>query len=669
MCGIAGIIQLDGKPVCPHTLRRMVAALRHRGPDAAGVAIDGPAGLGHARLSILDVIGGRQPMTTRDGLLTVTFNGEVFNFIELRKELEGCGHHFHTRSDTEVVLHAYQQYGDRCVERFNGQWALGIWDRSRGRLFLSRDRMGVRPLYYTQVGRAFLFASEVKALLAHPEVSCELDPKGLNQVLTFWCPLAPTTVFRGIRELPPGHNLVLEGGRTSTTRYWSLNYSDEAESLGVDGCAERLLELLSDAARLRLRSDVPVGAYLSGGLDSSIITALIRSHTPRLQTFSVMFDEAEFDESRYQRQMVDWLGTDHTSVYCDAAAIARVFPNVVLHAERPLLRSAAAPMYLLSQLVRASRLKVVLTGEGADEVLGGYDLFKEDKVRRFCAAEPDSAARTALFGKLYPYMSNLQAQTPEWLRSFFGVRPEDLGQRFFAHMPRWTLTSQLKRLLSPEWASLLERCDAEANLAAVLPPQYDAWRPFCRAQYVETALLMPGYILSSQGDRMAMAHGVEGRFPFLDHRVVEFAATIPPRWKMRGLREKYILKRAAAHLAPKAIIDRPKQPYRAPDASSFFDAETKTARAPYVDELLSADRIRRDGVFRPDAVERLVAKARAGRIVGARDNMAVVAVLSTQLLLEQFRSGGSHENEAAAVFDARRPDHVPLGSPEQHAIP
>ncbi|MDZ7618960.1 MAG: asparagine synthase (glutamine-hydrolyzing), partial [Patescibacteria group bacterium] len=459
----------------------------------------------------------------RDGLLTVTFNGEVFNFIELRKELEDCGHHFHTRSDTEVVLRAYQHYGEQCVERFNGQWALGIWDRSRGRLFLSRDRMGVRPLYYTQVGRAFLFASEVKALLAHPEVSCELDPKGLNQVLTFWCPLAPTTVFRGIRELPPGHNLVLEGGRTSTTRYWSLNYSDEAESLGIDGCAERLLELLSDAARLRLRSDVPVGAYLSGGLDSSIITALIRSHTPRLQTFSVMFEEAEFDESRYQRQMVDWLGTDHTSVYCDSATIARVFPNVVLHAERPLLRSAPAPMYLLSQLVRASRLKVVLTGEGADEVLGGYDLFKEDKVRRFCVADPDSAARAALFGKLYPYMSNLQAQTPEWLRSFFGVRPEDLGRRFFAHMPRWTLTSQLKRLLSLEWAALVDRCDAEANLAAVLPPQYDAWRPFCRAQYVETALLMPGYILSSQGDRMAMAHGVEGRFPFLDHRVVEFA--------------------------------------------------------------------------------------------------------------------------------------------------
>jgi asparagine synthase (glutamine-hydrolysing) len=410
-----------------------------------------------------------------------------------------------------------------------------------------------------------------------------------------------------------------------------------------------------------------VGAYLSGGLDSSIITALVRSHTPRLQTFSVTFDNPEFDESLFQRQLVDHLGTDHTAVCCDAAAIARVFPNVVLHAERPLLRSAPAPLYLLSQLVRATGLKVVLTGEGADEVLGGYDLFKEDKVRRFCAAEPDSSARTALFGRLYPYMPNLQSQSPEWLRAFFGVRPEELGHRFFSHLPRWGLTSQLKRLLSPEWAAAVDRCDAEATLTAALPPQYGTWRPFCRAQYVETALLMPGYILSSQGDRMAMAHGVEGRFPFLDHRVVEFAATIPPRWKMRSLCEKYILKRAAAHLVPKAIVDRPKQPYRAPDAASFFDAGTQAARAPYVDELLSADRVRQDGVFLADAVKRLVAKARAGKIVGTRDNMAIVAVLSTQLLLDRFCRDGNADTASRAVLETTQPNCVPRGSREQHA--
>ncbi len=663
MCGITGIMQLDGDPVCQHTLRQMVATLRHRGPDAAGVTVDGPVGLGHARLSIIDVVGGRQPMSTRDGMLTVTFNGEIFNFVELREELKARGHQFRTRSDTEVVLHAYREYGERCVEHFNGQWALAVWDRARRRLFLSRDRMGVRPLYYTNTGAAFLFASEVKALMAHPAVSCELDPQGFNQVMTFWCPLAPTTVFRDIRELPPGHNLILEDGHITTHRYWQLHYSDEAESLGLDGCAERLLELLTDAARLRLRSDVPVGAYLSGGLDSSIIATLVRSQTPRLQTFSVMFDESEYDESRYQQQVVQCLGTDHTSVYCDAAAIARVFPGVVLHTERPVLRSAPAPLYLLSQLVRASRLKVVLTGEGADEILGGYDLFKEDKVRRFCAAQPDSAARTALFRKLYPYMPNLQAQSPEWLRSFFGVRPEALNHRFFSHLPRWELTAQLKRLLSPDWAAELADCNAEADLTVALPGSYDAWRPFCRAQYLETALLLPGYILSSQGDRMAMAHGIEGRFPFLDHRVVEFAATIPPRWKMRGLREKYILKRAAGHLVPKSIADRPKQPYRAPDTTSFFDTQTGMARAPYVDELLSFSRICADDVFRADAVDRLVAKARAGKIVGTRDHMALLAVLSTQILLDQFHRGAAGNANQAPVTNIQKA-HAPLDSRE-----
>lgn len=649
MCGIAGIVQLDGAPVGGHALRQMVGALRHRGPDAAGVAVDGPVGLGHARLSILDVVGGRQPMATRDGRLTLTFNGEIFNYIELREQLEALGHRFHTRSDTEVVLRAYEQYGERCVEHFNGQWALGVWDRTRRRLFLSRDRLGIRPLYYTRVGHKFLFASEVKALLAHGELSCELNPRGLNQVLTFWCPLAPTTVFRDICELPPAHNLVLEDGRATTSRYWQLHYSDAAESLGQEGCADRLLELLADAARLRLRSDVPVGAYLSGGLDSSITTALIRAETPRLRTFSVTFDDTEFDESGYQQQLVDHLGTDHTAVRCDAASLARAFPEVILHAERPLLRSAPAPLYLLARQVRASDFKVVLTGEGADEVLGGYDLFKEDKVRRFCAAQPGSAARTALFGRLYPYMPNLQAQSAEYLRRFFRVRSEELQHPFHSHLPRWKLTAQLKRLLSPAWAAEMAQSDPMADLTAVLPPDYAAWRPFCRAQFLETAVLLPGYILASQGDRMAMAHGVEGRFPFLDHRVVEFAATIPPRWKMRGLTEKHILKRAAGHLVPKAIVDRPKQPYRAPDAASFFHPDTGKAREPYVDAMLSPDRVRRDGVFRAEAVERLAAKARAGRTTGARDNMALLAVLSTQLLLDRFCRPAGPASESVGV--------------------
>jgi asparagine synthase (glutamine-hydrolysing) len=301
-----------------------------------------------------------------------------------------------------------------------------------------------------------------------------------------------------------------------------------------------------------------------------------------------------------------------------------------------VLRTAPAPLFLLSRLVHESGFKVVLTGEGADEVLGGYDLFKEAKVRRFCAAQPNSTLRPLLLGRLYPYLPNFQAQSLAYQKAFFHVRDSDLIDPFFSHLPRWRLTAQLKRFLSADFRAAVGRHDAYADARALLPAAFGRWDPFCQAQYLESVILMPGYILSSQGDRMAMAHSVEGRFPFLDHRVVEFAARIPARLKMKAVNEKYILKRAMRSLVPAAVLQRPKQPYRAPDAASFFDASTGRARRDYVDELLAPERIAADGVFQPAAVRALVDKARQGKATGTRDNMALVGILSTQLLLSQF---------------------------------
>ena len=637
MCGIVGVVHFDGSRNEPLDILRMLAQIPYRGPDANGIYAQGGTGLGHARLSIIDLRGGQQPMHNEDRSLWVTFNGEIFNYVELRNDLLSKGHRFATQSDTEVILHLYEEYGEDCVRHFNGQWAFAVWDVKRRRLFVSRDRLGVRPLFYTVANRKFLLASEIKSLFAHPDVVPRIDPRGMNQLFTFWSALAPTTVFKGIRELPPGHNLTVQDGKVRMWRYWDLNYDDQFSPDDEHECSQRLLELLTDATRLRLRSDVPVGTYLSGGLDSTVTTALAKQCTNApLRTFSIAFDDAEFDESRYQNEMVRALGTDHQTLRCSSEDIAGVFPEMIWHAERPVMRTAPAPLFLLSRLVRDAGYKVVLTGEGADEMLGGYDIFKEAKVRRFWAAQPDSVIRPSLFKRLYPYLPNMQAQSLAYRKAFFHVRPEDLSSLFFSHLPRWELTSRLKTFFSDDLRSAVSDHDVYADCREMLPEAYAGWDHFCQAQYLETVGLLPGYILSSQGDRMAMAHSVEGRFPFLDHRLAEFAARIPPRLKMKALNEKYILKRAAKDLVPQSVIKRSKQPYRAPDAKSFLPPDGTSSRHDYVEELLSPRRIEEDGVFDPDAVAHLVRKVRSGRAIGAKDNMALVGILSTQLVVEQF---------------------------------
>ena len=645
MCGIAGYLGLSRRDIPPRAvLARMVEALRHRGPDAGGLFVDGRVALGHRRLSIVDLSGGSQPLSSADGAVWVSFNGEIFNYVELRRELEARGRVFRTRSDTETIVEGYLDAGPDCVQSFNGDFAYALWDSTRQRLVLARDRMGVRPLYYTIVEGALVFASEVKSLLEYPGVRAQLDPIALGQCFTFWFPLAPRTPYRGIHELPPGHQLIAERGMISVRPYWRLAFppaSEAAADARSEGeVAEELEALLEDATRIRLRADVPVGAYLSGGFDSSATTALaMRAAAGGLRTFSVGFEHAEFDESAFQQEVVRALGTDHTAFTCSRSEIARSFPQVVRHAERPILRTAPAPLYLLARKVREQGFKVVVTGEGADEVFGGYDIFKEAKVRRFWARQPQSKWRPALLRRLYPYLQNMQSQSLDYLKAFFrtGLEP---GDPLFSHLPRFHLTRRVGRFFSPEMRHALAGYDAMQELRESLPEAFRSWHPLSQAQYLETCTLLPGYILSSQGDRMSMAHAVEGRFPFLDHRVVEFAARIPPRMKLKGLREKHILRAALGRHLPRAVVERPKQPYRAPDSESFA-----AGASPGVDEALSPGALSRAGYFDPTAVQRLVAKCRSGAPIGAADNMAFVGVLSTQLLHEQFGAVGRGAHE------------------------
>ncbi len=650
MCGIAGILNLRDRPAPEKSeLATMIQALHHRGPDGKGFFCDDRCGLAHARLSIIDLSHGAQPVRNEDSSVWVVFNGEIFNYLELRADLARAGHRFYTGSDTEVIVHLYEQHRERFVEHLNGQFAIALWDQNRRRLILARDRAGIRPLFHTRVGGRLLFASEAKALFALPEVPRTLKPSAVGEVMTYWSTLSPDTVFQDIHSLPPGHVLVVEPGREQLTKYWDWEFpsTPPRSDRPVDSYAEELRELLADAVRLQLRADVPVGAYLSGGLDSSAISALVKRYNREpLVTFSVAFEDAEFDESAFQAQMAAHLGTRHTQVLCRKSDIAAIFPRVIWHTETPILRTAPAPLLLLSGRVREHGLKVVLTGEGADEVFGGYDLFKEAQIRRFWARNPQSKWRAGLLDRLYPYLRHSPAASRAISRRFYGQGLDQAGLATFAHGPRWATTQRTWQFFSAPMRAELGDPDASARLLTRLPAEVSRYHPMGRDQYVEAHTLLTGYLLSSQSDRVAMAHSVEGRFPFLDHRLIEFANRLPPTLKIRGLTEKFILRRAMRGLLPEDVATRTKQPYRAPDSQSFF---TDGKATDYVDDLLSGDRLRRAGYFDPVAVGKLVEKCRAGRAIGFSDNMAFVGVLSTMLVDELFiRAARPHASAPAA---------------------
>jgi asparagine synthase (glutamine-hydrolysing) len=624
MCGIAGIVRPEGQQVEVATLMRMAASIRHRGPDGYGWLRDGSTGLAHVRLSIVDVAGGAQPMLNEDHTVAVVYNGEIYNHAELRAQLRERGHRFCSRCDTEVLVHGYEEWGAGLVEHLNGQFAFAVYDRRNGSVLLARDRFGIRPLYYAIHQGTLHFASEIKALLASDEVDATPSLEGLDEVFTFWAARAPRTTFSGIYSIRPGHVARWRNGALIERPFYEIDYpttrSEPADSVA------RLDGLLRDSVRLRMRADVPVGAYLSGGLDSTVTSTLAAGESPHaLRTFSVTFHDPALDESVYQVAVADELGSRHAVQRIDTAEIASVFPDVIAHTETPLVRTAPAPLFLLSRLTREAGIKVVLTGEGADELFLGYDLFKETSLRRFCGRQPESARRRQLFNRLYPYLRSGARGGDMFARFFMSAGPE--SDPLFSHLPRFLLTARIKNFYSAETRAALTGFDAMEELRGSLPAAFPTWSTLHRAAWLEMTTLLQSYLLSSQGDRMALAHGVEGRFPFLDHRLFEFAAALPERSKLRTLHEKDILKRWAKGVIPDIVRQRTKQPYRAPDAPPFF-----AGGAPeYVRETLSVDAVRQAGIFDPEAVQGLVRRCHSGAALGHWENQALVAILSTQL--------------------------------------
>lgn len=633
MCGIAGVYSMRGNDApTPAELAAMVGPLHHRGPEATGAALDDRCGLAMARLSLVDLAGGMQPLRLPDDSGWLVTNGEIFNHHELRRELRAGGHRFATGSDCETILHLYEERGLEFVNALNGDFALALWDRRRRRLVLARDRVGVRPLYWTQAGGRLLFASEIKGLLGGG-VAAQLDLAGLAETLTYWAPLPPRTLFAGVQALPPGALLIASEDGIEVRRYWSAPLpAIEPRRLSPQEtrqAVEELDALLDDAVQRRLDADVPIGAYLSGGLDSSLLCALAQRRGAALDTFSIAFSDARFDERPHQMEMASALGTRHHMLTATPGDIAGALPEVVEHAESVLLRTAPIPLYLLSGLVRETGYKAVLSGEGADEFWVGYDVFKETAVRAFWSRQPASRLRPALFRRLYPDIPELREVPPTFLAAFFGADHDDPTDPGFGHRPRWRTTGRLRRLLEPEVLRQTvtdETRDLERLLGSIPPGLH----PVAGAQAVEVATFLEPYLLAAQGDRVAMAHSVETRVPYLDHRVIELAGRLPISAKLAGLTEKKMLRRVAEPLLPTSILARTKKPYRAPIQSVL------TPRL--FDELLAPSWIAEEGVLRPAAVRAL--RERAGRsALSETDQMGLVALCTYALLRDRYFTG------------------------------
>lgn len=632
MCGIVGILKDSLGKSKEKLLIDMLSPLSHRGPDAWGLYASSHVGLGHLRLSIIDLQSGHQPMRSQDS--SIVFNGEVYNYIELRKELQACGRSFATTSDTEVVQTSIEVWGiEVALEKFNGQFAFLFWDNRSKQLIAARDRFGIRPLYYLQWEGGIYFASEMKAFDAIPDFKRRWHPQNLLTHGLMWNTLGADTVYEKIKSLPPGHFAVFsKQNKTHQASYYDIGRSETDTAEDFECCKRILKELLKESVRLRLRSDVPVGCYLSGGIDSSVTSLLVQEvQKERFKTFSVAFVDPDYDESIYQNDMVAMLGSDHICQTISLDHINEHFLEAAYHFERPVFRTAPLPLYLLSECVRREGIKVILTGEAADEILCGYDVFKEIQLLKMWESGAQREDIIKIIKNLYPHLSHYQSGNKlgfleMYYEGFLGkIDGPSAGLAIRIHN-----NQVLAHYLNKDWKTSIDLEQLESRLDAMIPSHVRDWPLLRRHQYLEMKTLLSGYLLSSQGDRMAMAHSVESRFPFLDHRLVDWAFHLPDRFKLQGMESKYLLKESFREALPEIIVNRPKQPYMAPDLISFVRNGRTTEQAGY---FLESNRIKDFGIFDSKMVERLLLKLKRRKTseIGYRDNMLIAFILSTQM--------------------------------------
>jgi len=605
MCGIAGLYDPGGRfPRRGALVRSMTRILRHRGPDDEGFFEDGPASLGHRRLSIIDLDSGRQPIANEDGSVVVVFNGEIYNFRELRRDLEAKGHVFRTRSDTEVIVHLWEDEGEACVSRLRGMFAFALYDRTQRLLFLARDRLGVKPLFLAEVGGALAFASEAKALLEIESVrNSGVSETAIAEYARFRFASAPGTFFRAVRKLLPGSVLVATPGGVRESRYWDVPEPGARSGGGslLDYVSEAR-ERLAEAVRLRLVADVPVGAFLSGGLDSSLLVALMRREgsASRVRTFSVGVDDESIDESRAARATACALGTEHFEVRVAPADLSDGLDLMVAHRDGPLSEPSDLALERLAELASRS-VKVVLSGEGADEVFGGYWKYVVEGFRPLFSAMP----RPFRAHVLAPLASRLPARMRRVTSTVRSLSIEDEPSRYADYFASCG-EGEAESVLEPEFLARANGASGADSVRSSVGRVSGAPRLF-RMQYADMRHYLPDNLLE-RGDRLTMAHSIEGRVPYLDHPLVEFASRVPPRLKVSGLRTKRLLREIARDLVPATVLSRKKIGFAVP-VSAWLRGPLR-ARA---EDALSSRAFRERGVVRPEAVTRLLGEHARGR--------------------------------------------------------
>jgi asparagine synthase (glutamine-hydrolysing) len=633
MCGIAGIVTAEHARIDEDVLRKMARTMRHRGPDDTGVYLDRSnelsAGLAHRRLSIIDLsAAGHQPMTNEDGTLWLTYNGEIYNHAEVRRELMARGHHYRSHTDSETILHAYEEWGDRCVDRFRGMFAFAIWDTRRHRLFAARDRLGVKPFYYAARGRSLVFASEIKAILASGLVPSVLADDAVPEYLMFGYLAGEGSMFRDVVKLPPGHTMVWEKGQVTTSQYWNLSFEPDY-SRSEEECQAHLRSMLEESIRLRLMADVPLGVFLSGGLDSSAIASIMSRHVSgRLKTFSVGFESEYYSEFPFARAVAKHIGAEHHEVVITPSMFLSSLPQMIWHEDEPLWAAPSVALYHVAELASKS-VKVVLTGEGSDELFAGYDRYWMTSWNARAASVYGLVPR-GVRGMIKRAV--IDGALPERIR-------RALGHTIINHdrMPDGLIFDNWFGVFTPEMqrqiasTGLRESIDAADVYAEHrrLFEQAPAKSIVDRMLYTDVKSNLVELLMKQ--DQMSMAASIESRVPFLDHKLVEFAARVPWQYKVRGRSGKHVLKRALAGYLPDHILNRPKQGFPVP-----FDAWLRERFLNHARGVLLGPAAMQRGWFRPQAVQELLLRHAAGRHNATRQ---IWSLLGLELWARMFIDG------------------------------
>ena len=634
MCGIAGIFN-SKRYANYENINKMLCSIEHRGPDDMSASFNDNSALGSVRLKIFKLEEGQQPYISKDKETIICLNGEIFNFMDLLNEIKSLDVNIKIKSEVELIYYMFKIFGSDFIEKINGQFAISI--KENDKLFLYRDPFGIRPLFYTVDKGEILFCSEIKGIISVKK-ELGINYNNLGQIIKFWTLIGENTIFENIFQIEAGSYVIFEGLDIKKIRYFNDKYdsADKVKYKNLNEAKEDFYTNLLNAVKRQMHGDVEIGAYLSGGIDSTAITYLLKNLNQNTKTFSINFDNKEYDESHFQNIAINNIKVNNTSIKIGNEDISNIFQKVIYHTETPIFRTAPSPLFLLSKLVNNNSIKVIMTGEGADEILYGYDIFKESKIRNFIKRNKFSKYRWNLLKKLYAYLP--QFQNPRYFNMIkeFYSKTIDENSKLYSFLPRLKNNSGIFNFFNEDFLST--PIDDYSEIDKFLDKDFDKIDELQKIEDFEIKTLLTNYLLSSQGDRMTMANSVEGRYPFLDLEFVRYARRIPNEFKLNLLKDKHILRECFKDKLPSSLYNRPKIAYQAPEIKSFFQNK-KTKE--YISDYLSNNSLSKVGIYNIKNINNVINKAQKSHLqdrMSFRENSGITIILSLQIIINEFKS-------------------------------